>query len=355
MIGRVRKLAIGLARWGAVGYLLWLVGLTLLLRQVGEQWWLSSVLIYVPPHFWLLPLPGLVLLALWARERRAWLWLGGALAVAVFGLFCFRIGGPAKPTPGAEVLKVIINNMGEDNDLPVVPFLVKEGADIIALQDIYYRRQLVQETFRPPEWHVKPCGRHLLVSRYPIRSARLLPNRWRRSPAAVFEVEWKGRLLSIYSVHIPTPRTEFRGLGAIRLESPEKQKIHRKDYKDGRIRFLRESMARRVEEVRHLAEIAAADPNPTLLLGDFNMPRWGYLHQVVSAQFTDVFDARGRGFGFTVLAEQGNPLLKLGPWLRIDYIFADEHWTPLTCWVEGERQAQHRAVVATLEWKGAKP
>ncbi len=355
MMTRARKLAGGLARWGAVAYLLGLVALTLLMRLVGEQWWLSSVLIYVPPHLWFLPLPGLLVLAIWVKDRKARFCLGAAFLFAVLGLLGYRFGSPEKPAPGAEVLKVITNNMGEDNDLPVVPFLVEEGADIIALQDVSHRRQLVQETFRPPEWHVKSCGQHLLVSRYPIRSARLLPVRWRRSPAAVFEVEWKGRLLSIYSVHIPTPRTEFRGLGAGRLENPQKRVKPRKDYQEGRIRFLRESMAQRVEEVRHLTEVAAADPNPTLLLGDFNMPSWGYLHGVVAGRFTDAFHARGRGFGFTVLAEKGNPLLKLGPWLRLDYVFTDEQWRPLRCWVEGKRQSQHRAVVATLEWKGAKP
>ena len=46
-----------------------------------------------------------------------------------------------------------------------------------------------------------------------------------------------------------------------------------------------------------------------------------------------------------------NPFTGFGPWLRIDYVWADEAFVIAGFDTEEDRAAQHRAVAATLRFR----
>ena len=63
--------------------------------------------------------------------------------------------------------------------------------------------------------------------------------------------------------------------------------------------------------------------------------------------FTDAHAHAGRGWGFTFPgARDGKLARSLGPWLRLDYLFAGPNWKAVECRVASDPTSQHRAVLA---------
>jgi vancomycin resistance protein VanJ len=99
------------------------------------------------------------------------------------------------------------------------------------------------------------------------------------------------------------------------------------------------------------AKIMAAvksDVNPCIIAGDFNAPHTGHIHQIITREWGDAHAAAGHGFGFTFPGVTRNPLSLGGPWMRIDYIFYDQHWKAVDCITEKARTSQHRALMARM-------
>lgn len=317
-------------------YTLFLVVIAVLLRLKGESWWLSSFLIFVPPQLWLLPW----FVLLYGLKKAGWrflLPLGAALVVWAFGTAGFSLGlGARSPKEGAETLTVVTNNVGENNKQSIRPFVEAHNPDLILYQEFYKGRQPIDFE----GYHSRVYGSHALVSRYPIVAAKSIPGVvWRKSAGVIFTIDWKGRPINVYSVHIPTARVEYTQL-----------------WKKGkptwraRLRFYRDAMVKRVEIGEKLAQTFAEDPLPVIAAGDFNMPSWGYLHQYIAARVTDAFSAAGRGFGYTFPGYDPYLPTWFGTWLRLDYVFTNTYWTPITAKAERGRASQHRATLAVLEW-----
>ena len=96
----------------AIGYPAALLAVILTLRFVGERWWLSAAVLYLPRIGFALPLPFIVLLLL--VSRRYWLLLGQlvALVLLLFPLMGLQLPG-ARPSPsqGAFHLRVVTYNI----------------------------------------------------------------------------------------------------------------------------------------------------------------------------------------------------------------------------------------------------
>jgi endonuclease/exonuclease/phosphatase family metal-dependent hydrolase len=215
--------------------------------------------------------------------------------------------------------------------------------------------------------HGQSVGEFTLVSKYPILSNELIVISTRMTPrhlvathlipdnrelftvAARYVVDVGGQHTVIYNVHLPTPRETLlsyrRGgflYGLIGIPGTSLGK-KREAYQEG--------WDQRIDLVEQLLERAKSEIEPTLMVGDFNMPSTGYCHHLVSAIFQDAHAAAGSGFGFTFPGTTGNPLALGGPWLRIDYVFADKsHWSINSSLAESDRASQHRATAAELHF-----
>jgi len=322
-----------------------LVGLLAGLEWVGEKNWLLSICLYLPIQIWLLPL--LLLTPASLVYRRSLCFLHCGLVLLVMGLFGQYHLGSAPVPKTAQSLTVVTNNIGQSNHQSMHPFLEAEQPDLLALQDAANRGPAYTREY--PDRFVVGRGEFLLVSKYPVLSADLVPEPvWNREPvAARFELSFKGSPLVVYSVHMPTPRPDFfklRRLGILR-----ELLGHNRRRSDGR--SYAESMRARVALAGELAGVFGCETKPFIVVGDFNMPNHGSAYHLMEGTMEDAFKQVGSGYGYSFPGVTNRILMLLGPWLRLDYLFAGHGWSPVYCRVEPDRASQHRAVVARFEPK----
>lgn len=88
----------------------------------------------------------------------------------------------------------------------------------------------------------------------------------------------------------------------------------------------------KTQQAENILELAKQSNYPTLLVGDFNdIPNSYMMRKIKEAGFTDAFTQKGNGFGFTYHDKL---------YLRIDYIFYDQHFNVLD-FVTENKNTQH--------------
>lgn len=342
-------------RWAltfaSVTYLAALIAGLLLVQWIGERYWLFSLLLLLPPLGWLLPLAALSPGCLIVRPRLCLLHLLAA-AYVLFVFMPFHWSLSARPE--GEVLTILSNNAGDRRTRTLFPLVEEVLPDIILLQDASASQGGALARIQGgPLMQVVQHEHFVLVSRFPIvRSGLIEDVSYRGTPlAAWFEIDFHGKTIVIYNVHLPTPRHDLerlRGQGFL-AELPRRGGIYSESVRRG----YRESLRERVQAAEDLAEFLAGETRPLLAAGDFNAVAQGYVRRLFTAQLTDAFADRGKGYGFTLPGVSRNPLSFFGPWLRLDYIFAGAGFKTLECHVEGRQPAQHRAVVARFELRAS--
>lgn len=105
---------------------------------------------------------------------------------------------------------------------------------------------------------------------------------------------------------------------------------------------------------REISDHIAQEKDPVIVVGDFNTPAFGPIYRIFASQFQDAHLKAGEGTGFTFPGNTRNPLAFFRPWLRLDMIFAPQHWKLWRCETI-ETQSQHRPVFAEFEWTGLEP
>ncbi|MBE7497043.1 MAG: endonuclease/exonuclease/phosphatase family protein [Verrucomicrobiaceae bacterium] len=327
-----------------------LLALCVLLRMVGEQNITTAFLLYLPPAVWLLPgvcLTGFCLLVhrrcllagLVGIGLTVWLWMGYRLGAGTYA------GGEDQ----TAVLSVMTYNRGQHMNQSLQPFKNAMRPDILLLQESPNRAAGYLTSPDYAEFkHGRNVGEHTILSRHPILEAQLLDpaTDGNQSRPARFVIQWGSRSVSVYSVHLRTPRevlgSYMRGAflwGVLGLPGTPWE---------GRRRHYQDFWNRQMADARHLLEKIHADPNPSLIGGDFNAPHIGHVHQMLVEKLGDAHAEAGQGFGFTFPGVTRNPLSLGGPWMRIDYIFRDRRWRTLRCVTEPDRPSQHRAVFASF-------
>ncbi len=98
----------------------------------------------------------------------------------------------------------------------------------------------------------------------------------------------------------------------------------------------------RVAQAKTILALAEKDPQPKLLLGDFNDGRGSAVVSEVSKKLTDVFGKRGEGRGETY------PLPLFFPNLTLDYVFASNGLTPVRSRVVKTLASDHYALMAEI-------
>jgi endonuclease/exonuclease/phosphatase family metal-dependent hydrolase len=330
--------------WSSVVYLVGVVLVIVVTRWCGERNWITGTLLYFPVGLGFLPL--FVLLPLSFLFRRSLCWLHAfTVFVLLFGYQTFHWSFATKPK--GKSLRVLTNNIGQRKANSVQPFLNAWSPDIVAFQEARFKDRALKQAY--PGWNVAVHDEFAIVTRLPIKTVGYVPGILSHYgyAAAWFELEWEGKPLIVYNVHLPTPRPQFlkmRGHGFVA------ELIRGGGMYSGEVRkAYQEAMQRRVDDGRALSRVLADEKRPFIVLGDFNMPAPGYLYRQFEPHLVDAFAARGKGFGLTFPGWTRNPLSLFGPWLRIDYIFTSKYFRPLQCETEPRQDAQHLAVAAELE------
>ncbi len=304
----------------------------------------TAAMLYLPPYGWMLPM--VVLLPMCAIFRPL-LCIVYAVCAAVLLWFWmgYRMNDP-RPARG-PALTVVSNNIGQNHGKSIEPFVQAEDPDLVVLQDAMNRGPEYARRF--PAYFIMGQDEFLLISKYRILSQGRVPvlNGGKEPVAAWFEVDWKGRSVIVYSVHLPTPRSHLEALNGIGWLATV---FGKSDGYGSKVKL--DSQAFWANQ-KQLAESVAAhlksERRPFIVCGDFNAPDHGVVYRTFSAQLTDSFHKAGHGYGFSFPGDS-----RLPPWLRLDQIWAGAGFDPIYAATEPGRRSQHRAVVARLEWNTAK-
>jgi endonuclease/exonuclease/phosphatase family metal-dependent hydrolase len=156
----------------------------------------------------------------------------------------------------------------------------------------------------------------------------------RRSTLSRSEVEWEGRSIAVYNVHLRSfgRKRPWRQAQRHLMFSPAAWRAALATYKDD---FITRS-----EDVERLRAILASERLPFLVCGDLNSTphHWTYAHLARGLQ--DTFHRAGRGWGATYHARF--------PIVRIDYILASPEWRIRRAHVLRGIASDHNPVLADV-------
>jgi vancomycin resistance protein VanJ len=333
------------ARWLSIAYLLALLLVAACLYFIGEGWWISGVLMYLPQLGWALPLPLVVGLLAWTRQwRQLQLQLAGAL-VWLFVLMGFNLPWPQFSGAAAPKMRVLSFNVNSCySGVEVVAAKIREhGADLVLVQELFGNDEPLAAALRKDYPAVQFDGQFLIASRYPILTSKVPPrvavgDAMRTARFVRYVVQTPFGELAVYNMHPISPRG---ALWKLRKGGFRKQLLQGHAL-DGEVEEDTQGYAQvRLAQAKAAADMAKAEPGLVLIAGDTNLPSFSPALRRTFGAFQDGFSEAGWGFGFTYPDRI--------PWMRIDRIMASNGLK----FVDFQRGCQgasdHLCVVAELE------
>ncbi len=322
-----------------------LLGVTVLLRWVGEQWWVTGVGLYLPRVVLAAPLP-VIVIALLATGLRRFLWTQvAALLLLVFPLMGFVLPWPALRSPGEPVLRVLSYNINSGNGGvdAIVEEIDRLSPDIVFLQEVGDLEPL-DTLLRARFPTVDEANQFVLASKYPVLSIsdpeKLDYEGRHRSPRFVRQVLETplGRIV-FYNVHPLSPREIFYSLRGHGL---------RRELLSGRLlspassAVFQGNSGLRTLQVQSFSAAADGETDPVVIAGDTNLPGLSFvLHRYLS-RYQDGFTKAGWGLGYTFPTDRY-------PWMRIDRILASDELRFVRFEVGRSLASDHHCVVADLQ------
>ena len=322
----------------AVINLLGLLALWPIENLLGERWWLSTIIAYVPQHPFVLPSFVLLLISLWKRDKTANKINVLALLFGVFALLNFQMPLPNRLFPARSPFA---QNAGKKRTLRVMTYNVKaismgavgvartiraQNPDIVCIQEAAQRPGFPDTTtaLAPllPGYEFRRAKEVTTFSRWPIRSFRQVDFRditLRKTLETVIEVE--GRKFAVVNAHFGTAR--------LREDLP----LEAERYK----RNMNISNQVRGQQYEIVRATALHSGLPFIICGDFNTPPRGRFYRRYKREFCDAFALRSLGFGSTFEVRL--------PAIRIDYQWSRPDWTPLDAFVPYSRASDHLPLV----------
>lgn len=317
----------------------WL-GFIVLQRILSGRWWLWLLVDMVPPPvFAVVPVLLLVLIAFTKCARKPWL-AGGAALSLILGVGYAGLnypalwGGNGTPTP-PDAIRVLDWNPNYWYKFDSGPdefygFLKSRNADVYTLSEYMYRekdgerrRLRIDDMDRLraefPGYEIAVRGELVTLSRYPIIQTTVLgpgrdvvddPNAefwpiFRAIKVMRTDLRVGGRVLSVYNVHLPIH---------VELVSPTDNRFW--DYP-------KSADPNRKEHLRALEEDVRGNPNPVVVVGDFNIsPAMADLDGL-SSLLDDAVD-KSTDF-YPVTWKFGTALFSWRmPFWRVDYAFTSD-------------------------------
>lgn len=348
---RARRPGAGAMRFLAVGYLVALVAVVAALRLGGERWWLATVALYLPRVGFGGPLPFVVAGLLWARSYRLLLTQIACAVIVLFPLMGLRLGGPQKPTLGAWRFRVFTANTG--NSAGGIAHLVGRARsgdpDLVVLEEVddspFEIEQLRAGFAGYAFWS---SGQFAVASRFPIEDAELPPplalgDRPLPRSYARLRIITPAGPIQLYAVHPISPHSAFDELRVAEAGDGFTDALLTARVFDRRARaVVEENTARRLSQLRALADDARQSPEPVLIAGDTNLPGLSWALATLLGDYHDAFADAGRGFGYTYPAWHRK-------WLRIDRVLGGPRLRFLSAVSEPPRLYDHLPLTAEVE------
>jgi endonuclease/exonuclease/phosphatase (EEP) superfamily protein YafD len=331
------------SRWAnalAAGYLLTLLLVVVAMRFVGERFWVTTLLLYLPRIGFLVPMPVLALLYLWTRQPlRAVGFVVLASAFVWFPLMGYSFGSAAPAQPGQIRVMTWNSYYGRVNNAAIRDLVSTENPDIFVGQATAHR---TKELFRnnPGDYHLENDQEFFLATRFPVvekESFSDLPDHYGEYHANFvrYTLQTPKGLIDVISMHPKSPRTGVDRLRGIGLRT----RIAQGDIPEDAAP-VDENTDLRQRQVDDTAAAARAAKHPVIVAGDTNLPTHSWLFARSFGQLQDAWAETSSGFGYTFPAKR--------PWLRIDRILADTHFRFLHSHVGPQIASDHHYLVADL-------
>jgi endonuclease/exonuclease/phosphatase family metal-dependent hydrolase len=333
----LRRVATVLAYAGAPA----LAFTTLLLRFVGEDWWLTGVALYLPPFgFGVLPAVTTALLLVLGLRRLLWTQLV-AVGVLVFPLMGCVVSWPWRGGGGAPTLRVLSYNVHADLRAEAVAGeLLHHRPDIVVLQEVSAESGLA-ERLKAHFQFVEVAGQFLVASRFPARLTeppKFKLDGYEHSPRYVrCAIDTPLGTIALYNLHPVSPR---RALLAIRGRGLKQEVRHGRLLDASASPRVEENVTLRRMELEQASIAAGRERGPVVLAGDTNLPALSSILGRYFGHYQDGFSRAGFGFGYTFPTKL--------PWMRIDRIMASDELAFVSFETGCGAMSDHRCVVAEL-------
>jgi endonuclease/exonuclease/phosphatase (EEP) superfamily protein YafD len=304
-----------LVRWSrrllaalAIAYPAALVVVALMVRFVGESWWVTGVCLYLPRWGFGLPLPILAVALAAFRMKRLLLVQALSALLVLFPLMGFVVPWPTFASHDKPTMRVLSYNLNSTNDgaWRVMDEIARYSPDVVLLQEIGGHRalELVVPTLRQQYPTVEVTHNFILATRYPMSPegpSSKAPEYYQRYP-----LETALGHVVVYNVHTVSPRHALFPLRGRRGLLAELRSPHPSP--------LESNALERESQVQTFTESAAMETDPVLIAGDTNLPGLSRVFARFLSSYDDGFPKAGWGFGYTF------PTYRGGPWMRIDRI-----------------------------------
>ena len=343
---RLFAIALGIA------YPLALLITWLLLRFVGESWWVTIVGLYLPPVGFLFPAPVVIAVA-WAwAPRRILLLQVGSLLLALFPLMGLHLGlRHARSAAETSAIRLVSYNVGYgDRGVPGVVAQVQKLDPNLVLLQAADEGIAAELTAAFTGWHTDFHDQFFVASRFPLTAVHIPPPihyeageggaQWSDDGGAHFvsyTIATPLGLVDVFNTHPTSPREGLEGMRGEGFRYELRSGHHVFGQGVERLIF---NAYRRTRQVQGLAAAARASTRPVIIAGDTNLPGLSRLFRENLGGFDDAFASVGRGFGYTYPAKL--------PWLRIDRILTRGRLQAIDFHIGDMLASYHLCVSATI-------
>jgi len=329
----------------AYGYLISLAAVLLALYYVGEDWWVTTALLYVPRIAFAAPLPVLVLAILASRQRRL-LWTQlVALLIIVLPLMGLVLPWPAPAAASGRSLKLLSFNVnsGFSGATEIAKQITQALPDVVLIQEGQFNGGELSERLRAFYPYVQASNQFTIASRYRILETTeqpMLPyyGRQRHARFMRYLLDTPLGQIAFYNIHPISPRGalhvhRFRDAfhllrtGALFAGDPEKD--------------LGSNTGLRALQIAAVAEFAAREHVPVVLAGDTNLPTLSTIFRKNLSGYADAFRVASSGFGYSFPAKH--------PFLRLDRVLSGPELRFLSFHVGCAGVSDHLCVIAEIE------
>ena len=317
-----------------------------------------------PKYFWPASVPGLFfnyLLILHALFFAYWVWRKDRtafLSLAVFLLFAPYLSRvvsfyPVGSAGGMERVHMATYNIYGLKNYRKQAELDEEAVrrrfvadwrdmptpDLLCVQEANgYVQKVLKQVLAFPHGHL-PTGQDMaLFSKHAIREKGEIDLPSRSGKCIWADLRIHGKDLRVYCVHLESNRVSLEADRLMREGNIQESRSWKDAF--GLLKRYMTSARDRAREVEIIKEHLGQSPHPVILAGDINDTPISYTYQQLTGPLADVFVKNTRGWSHTYSGTI--------PFLRIDYIFADERCQVINYHVPRWDWSDHYPVFAEI-------
>jgi endonuclease/exonuclease/phosphatase (EEP) superfamily protein YafD len=330
---------------GSALYLTLLIITVGALRFIGEAWWVTCALLYLPRFAFGFPIliftPGLLFL-----KRVKWLWTQlASLIIVLWPLMGLRLNlFHSQLWQHQEHLRIVSMNVnsGRERQTELIASLLQNTPDILVLVEVASDIAVFETLLAKRFAHVMRSTEFVIASRFPLieerKPERLKFNDRERSPRYVtYKIRTNLGPIVLYCLHPISPRPAFYKL---RGKGFRREILAGNFGFSGRSDELKLNTALRQLQISNALREADAETAPVVLVGDTNLPGLSRILAEEFSKYTDAFDDVGIGFGYTFPRRL--------PWMRIDRVLTSNELKPVSISVSCTGTSDHFCIVADL-------